>query len=113
MVTTPVPSRRRARATASLRRPVVWVSGVDIGDSSSSAGGGAGDGHRLGRLGLVRMVGAGVDLELRHLLTTERALREHALNAAAHRLGGLAGVELGEGLGLETTGVAGVAVHHG
>jgi hypothetical protein len=28
-VMVPVPGRRRTRATASLRRPVVWVSGDD------------------------------------------------------------------------------------
>src|SRR5437660_774133 len=29
MTMTPLPGRRRTRATASLRRPVVWMSGLD------------------------------------------------------------------------------------
>ena len=66
-----------------------------------------------GGLGGVRVRGAGVHLELQELLATERALGEHATDRLAQGLFGLAGVQMGVGLGLDAARVAAVAVHHG
>src|SRR6476469_2795960 len=83
----PVPGRSRTRATASLRRPVVWVRGLltrvprcfgwsSGGGGSSSDAGLAALGQRAdGRaLGLMRMGRAAVHLQLAQHLATERAL---------------------------------------
>src|SRR5690606_3841720 len=57
-----------------------------------------------------RVGGAGVDLELADLLAAEAGLREHAPDAAAHGLFRLATVQVGERLGLDAAGIAGVRV---
>src|SRR6185295_12527895 len=84
MVCVPVPGRRRARATASLRRPVVWVSGLVAmnGFLSRSAGLRRGEIEDDWELGCVSVLGTGVDLELLDHLAPEWALRQHALDAA-------------------------------
>src|SRR5579884_3514374 len=92
----PWPGRTRTLATAALRRPVVWLSGAGslvFGDTvrwvlsamrraecgGSAAGVGPGlEGQGLGLLGLVRVLGAGVDLELRQLGPAEPGARQHA-----------------------------------
>src|SRR6476646_7674335 len=80
----PVPGRSRTRATASLRRPVVWMRGLLKNSPLCSRD------ARLAALGqrtddrllrLVRMGRPAVDLQLLQHLAPERTLREHA----AHR----------------------------
>src|ERR1700722_4952031 len=73
----PVPGRRRTRAAASLRRPVVWVSGDDTSFSLTAANRRVVVLRRC--LGRVRVLGTGVDEELAHDLATESVLRDHAL----------------------------------
>src|ERR1700691_301783 len=84
IVMVPVPGRRRTRATASLRRPVVWVRGADTSFSLSAA-----DGRvvvlRRG-LGRVRVLGSGVDEELAHDLATETVLGDHTLDRVEDQL---------------------------
>src|SRR5690242_14400062 len=104
----PPPGRRRTRATASLRRPVVWTSGLGIG-SLLSTGLGVRQRERLWLLGGVRVGGPGVDLELLQLLAPERALGQHAPHRVAHGVGRLAGQQVGVGLTLQAAGVAAVA----
>ena len=53
-------------------------------------------------LGGVRVGRAGVDLELADLLAAEAGLREHAPDAAAHGLFGLAGLGLEAFAGVDT-----------
>src|SRR5579863_620899 len=84
MVIVPVPGRRRTRATASFRRPVVWVRGEDTSFSLTAADG---RGVVLRRcLRGVRMLGTGVDEELAHDLATEAILGHHALHRVEHQL---------------------------
>src|SRR5271169_3603598 len=84
IVMAPWPGRKRTRATACLRRPVVWLSGVGIASLQSflfawSAGAaGRGQVERLGLLGGMGVVGAGVDLELGEHLAPEGVLGQHA-----------------------------------
>src|SRR5258706_13878422 len=82
----PVPGRNRTRATASLRRPVVWMRGLLTRGPSrfgvqrsrdaclAALGQRAGD----GLLGLMRVGRPGVDLELLQHLAPERSLGKHA-----------------------------------
>ena len=56
------------------------------------------------------MFGACVDLELRHLLTTERALGHHATNRATNRIGGLAVEHVGIRLAGDTARITRVPV---
>src|SRR3984885_10001358 len=86
-VMAPWPGRKRTRATACLRRPVVWLSGAGMGcvvsflvrvGGGSAGAAGVGQLERLGLLGRVRMVGAGIDLELAQLLAAQRVLGQHA-----------------------------------
>jgi hypothetical protein len=58
------------------------------------------------------VLGAGIDLELAHGLAAERSLGDHALHAATDRILRLTGQHLAEGLRLDATGIAGVAVQH-
>ena len=75
----PVPGRRRTRATASLRRPVVWVGGSGFVTCRSffralgrrRSGPVPGRSSGCGLLGLVRVLGAGVDHQLLQLLAAE------------------------------------------
>src|SRR5688572_7809567 len=83
-VSTPPPVRTRTRATACLRRPVVWMSG--LGNSNSSLRRALGDGgqvERLGTLGGVGMRGPRVDLQLLEHVATERRLRDHPADGLA------------------------------
>src|SRR5690348_17084664 len=80
---TPVPGRSRTRATASLRRPVVWMRGfgtpwTPCGSWRSGRPGLAGVGglQRLRLLGGVGMRRARVDLELLQHLPAEGTLGE-------------------------------------
>src|SRR5438034_4088678 len=66
--------------------------------------------QRLGALGAVRMLGAGVDLELRDLLPREAVLREHPLDRDAEHLGRAPVELLAERPALETARIAGVPV---
>src|ERR1700722_6192424 len=80
----PVPGRRRTRATASLRRPVVWVSGDDTSFSLTAANRRVVVLRRC--LGRVRVLGTGVDEELAHDFATESVLRDHALDGVEDQL---------------------------
>ena len=66
-------------------------------------------GERLRPLGLVRMVLAGVDLELAELLGAEAVVRQHALHGAADDLLRAAREQVAEGLLLVALRVAAVA----
>src|SRR5207245_6404534 len=78
----PVPGRSRTRATASLRRPVVWMRGLltRIPSRWSPDARPAALGQRAddGLLGLVRMGRTAVHLQLLQHLAAERSLRQHA-----------------------------------
>src|SRR5665213_4036738 len=87
MVMVPVPGRKRTRATASLRRPVVWVRGEDTSFSLTAA-------NRRGvvlrrYLRGVRVLGAGVDEQLAHDLATQAILGNHALHRVEDQLDGV------------------------
>src|SRR4051794_8530207 len=93
---TPVPGRRRTRAMASLRRPVVWTRGlvamwfsVSLRASRGSGSAGLGVGHLggHGQLGGVRVLRTGIDLKLLDHLTAERTLGEHAVHRVPDRVG--------------------------
>ena len=102
MMICPLPGRRRTRAMACLRRPVVWMSGLDTCTSRSYASSdprlGVGDLEDLRLLGGVRVLGAGVDLQLAQLLAAERTLREHPPHRLANGIRGLPGEEVRVGL---------------
>src|SRR4051812_14981577 len=103
MTISPSPGRRRTRAIAVLRRPVPEkkAGAADIGGSSS--------GERLRPLGLMRMVGAGVDLQLAKLLNAQAIARQHALDGAADDLFGPPLEEVPESLLLVALGMAAMA----
>src|SRR6516225_9437968 len=103
MVMVPAPGRKRTRATACLRRPVVWLSGAGMWSfrcvvacvvSGSAGPAGLRQLERLRLLGGVRVVGAGVDLELAQHLAAEGVLGQHAAHRTAHQLGRLLGQQL-------------------
>src|SRR4051794_40103880 len=98
----PSPGSRRTRAIAVLRRPVPEKkAGLAIDGSSS--------GERLRPLGLMWMVGAGVDLELAQLLDAETVPRKHALDGPSDDLFGATLEEMSEGLLLVALRMAAVA----
>src|SRR5579872_2803548 len=119
----PAPGRKRTRATARLRRPVDWTSGFGISGwtspswsaspGSRGAPGGVRQGERAGLLGGVGMRRPGVDLQLRQLLSPERALWEHAAHRAAHELLGPLAQEDGVARLRDGARVAGVAPGEG
>src|SRR5882757_4661030 len=96
MVMAPSPLRRRTRATAALRRPVDWISGLGTTvrySLSVVAGKAAGCQPRSGDAvnGMVelaslrplrdmRMSGTGVDLQLLQHLAAERTLGKHTFD---------------------------------
>src|SRR4051812_26480933 len=98
----PSPGRSRTRAIAVLRRPVPEKKDAEVMDGSSS-------GERLRPLGLMRMVRAGVDLELAELLAAEPVPRKHPLDGSPDDLLGTTLEELPERLLLEALGMAAVA----
>src|SRR5438045_9195858 len=107
----PGPGRMRTRATACLRRPVVWTRGLGtVSLSPSVLGAGAGEVEDLGRLGDVGVLGPGVDLELTKHLAAEGTLGQHASDRLAQRLLRLVGQAVGVPLLLEPAGVGGMAV---
>src|ERR1700690_222520 len=112
----PVPGRSRTRATASLRRPVVWIKGLLTRNpsrlESSCDAGLAAFGQRTHDrlLGLVRMGRAPVDLQLAQHLTTQRALREHAPHGELDDLFGVAREQVLETLAADPARVTAVAV---
>ena len=70
-----------------------------------------GDVERLGLLGLMRMLGAGIDAQIAHLLAAERAAREHALDRLLdHALGEAALEDRLRGAFLDAADEAGVLV---
>src|SRR4051812_32261438 len=70
-----------------------------------------GDVDLLGRLGLVRMIGAAIDAEVAHLDATERTTRDHAFDGLLeHALGMLALEDLARGALLDVADVTGVLV---
>src|SRR5580658_7332827 len=130
MVILPWPGRIRTRATAALRRPVFWHNGVPslifvvtfgvpvsrtgsvLGATGiSRPGPGAGHVEWFGLLRLVRVLGAGVDLQLVQLLATEPGTGEHAPDGASHDLLGPLRQQIAVLLLGEATGVAAVVVH--
>src|SRR5690606_23094947 len=66
--------------------------------------------ERLGLLGGVRMIRAGVDLQLGDQLTAETVLRQHAANRLLDRLAGVLLEQVAVSDLLESTGVTTVAV---
>src|SRR5437764_14358100 len=88
----PAPGRMRTRATACFRRPVVWTRGLGTRSVLLAS---AGQVESLGRLGGVRVLGPGIDLELAQHLTAEGALGQHAAHGLAHGLFGLARRDVG------------------
>ena len=67
--------------------------------------------EHLGVLGAVRMLGAGVDAQVAHLLAAERAAREHPLDRLLdHPLGEAALEDLAGGAELDAARIAGVPV---
>src|SRR6185312_9660999 len=93
IVIAPWPGRKRTRATACLRRPVVWLSGTGMGwfcVLPGSAGPlGFGQVERFWLLCGVRVFWPGVDVELAELLAPQGVLREHAAHRASDELGRL------------------------
>src|SRR5690606_12359251 len=69
-----------------------------------------GDLERLGLLGAVRVLRAGVDLELAQLGPTERGLGQHAAHGLLDDALRVSREQLGIALGLEATRITGVAV---
>src|SRR4051794_7682141 len=117
MTTTPVPGRSRTRATASLRRPVVWMSGLGtrellwiVSPSRSARRAVGGQRPGLGLLGGVGVLGTAVDAEPLELLATERSLGQHAAHGQANHALGVAGEQVLEGLRPDPARVARVAV---
>src|SRR5215472_12406199 len=114
----PVPGRSRTRATASLRRPVVWMRGLLTRVPSCSsrrrshAARLAALGQRAnhGALGLVRVRGSGVHLQLAEHLAAEGALRQHAPDREPHDFLRVAGEQVLETLAANAAGVATVPV---
>src|SRR4051812_38065271 len=97
----PSPGSSRTRAIAVLRRPVPEKkAGLAIDGSSS--------GERLRPLGLMGMVGAGVDLQLAQLLDAETVPRKHAFDGPSDDLLGAPLEEMSEGLLLVALGMAAV-----
>src|SRR5580692_8538408 len=118
IVMAPWPGRKRTRATACLRRPVVWLSGVGIAVwrpswcAWSAGAAGRRQVERLGLLGGVGMVGPGVDLQLGEHLAAEGVLGQHAAHGAADQLGRLLVEQLRVAGGAQSAGVTAVAVGH-
>src|SRR5690349_5807402 len=99
----PSPGRRITRATDVFRLPVPrYCAGVDIRTAPSS--------ERLGLLGLVRVLRAGVDLQLRQLLAAEPVARQHALDRLAEHLRGPALELLAQRARAKAARIPGVAV---
>src|SRR3954468_20731957 len=87
----PSPGSRRTRAIAVFRRPVPEKKeGLTIDVSSS--------GERLRPLGLMRVVGSGIDLQLAQLLRAEAVPRKHPLHGPAEDFLRTALEEVPEGL---------------
>src|SRR4249920_3430443 len=87
----PSPGRSRTRAMAVLRRPVPEKkAGVDMRSGSSS-------GERLRPLGLMGVIGSGVDLQLAELLGAEGGVRQHALDGPPDDLLRAPGQQMAEG----------------
>src|SRR5687768_17190447 len=99
----PSPGIRRTRATAVLRRPVPVLNAGVVAMLSPPSG------ERLRPLGLMGMVGTGVDLQLAQLLGAEARMGQHALDRAPHDLLRAPLEQLAEGLCLEALGVTAVA----
>src|SRR5690242_20530990 len=98
----PSPGRRITRATEVLRLPVprywaIWLKSLL---------------QWLRVLRAVRMLGPGVDLQLRQLLAREAVLREHALHGRAQHLRGAPIELLAQRTARKATGIAGVPVVH-
>src|SRR4051812_48684899 len=97
-----MPHPRRWSRTRSLR---CWSQ-----SRCSSLLGDLRDLERLGLLGVVRVLGAGVDLELRDQLITQTVLGKHAADRLLDRLAGILVEQVTVGDGLESARVAAVAV---
>src|SRR5436190_6111326 len=115
----PVPGRNRTRATASLRRPVVWMRGLLTRGPSrfgarpcSREPGLAALGERAddGALGLMRMGRAAVHLELLQHLAPEGSLGKHAAHRELDDPLRVAGEQVLEVLAANPAGVPAVAV---
>src|SRR6476646_4626173 len=107
----PVPGRRRTRATASLRRPVVWMRGLLTRNplrSSDTRLAALGQRTDVGSLRLMGVGRAAVDLQLPEHLATERTLREHPAHRELDDLFRVAGEQVLEVLGADAARVAAV-----
>src|SRR4051812_41792963 len=105
----PSPGRRMTRATDVLRLPVprycaIWLKSLLRSEISRV--------QRLGVLRLVRVLRAGVDLQLRDLLPRQAVLREHPLDRRPDDLRRPALELLAQRARLEAARIAGVAVVH-
>src|SRR4051794_36247410 len=98
----PSPGRRMTRATEVFRLPVPRYCAIWLNSLLQV--------QRLRILRPVRMLGAGVDLQLRQLLRGEAVLRQHSLDGLAQHLGGPALELLAQRALLEPAGIPGVAV---
>src|SRR6476646_10573269 len=109
----PVPGRSRTRATASLRRPVVWIRGLlkNVPLCSREARLAAlGQRADDGSLRLVGMGRTGVHLQLLQLLASERTLGQHAAHRELDDLLRVAAEQVLEVLAADPARVAAVAV---
>src|SRR5690242_18239426 len=86
----PSAASSRTRATAVLRRPVPELGAAVVAMGCPPSG------ERLRPLGLMGMVGAGVDLQLAELLHAKAGSRQHALHGAADDLLGPSVEQLAE-----------------
>src|SRR5262245_22627561 len=115
----PVPGRSRTRATASLRRPVVWMRGLGTSSpscsqspSTSAEVASACAVRQRALRGLLRVVGmrrAPVDPQLPQHAATERSLREHAAHRELDDTLRIPSKQVLERFAANTTGVARVA----
>src|ERR1044071_7526269 len=110
----PVPGRSRTRATASLRRPVVWMRGLltRVPSRWSPDARPAALGQRAddGLLGLVRVGRTAVHLQLLQHLAPERSLGQHAPHRELDDALRVAGEQVLEALAADPARVAAVPV---
>ena len=110
-----MPVRRRARATASLRRPVVWVSGFVAmvcvcSDAAAQRALAAGSSRTVGDWAACGCSGPEYTLSFLICWRPSGPFGQHPVDAAADGVGGLAAEQVVVPLRLQAAGVAAVAV---